>query len=64
MNSTSLSVKIANSIQSQFVDGYHPKIANKWGYVAGMTLKALDWLSEWKRMSTIMRSLGVTLIYL
>ncbi|MFA9457922.1 glycoside hydrolase family 105 protein [Halalkalibacter sp. AB-rgal2] len=49
MNSTSLSVKIADSIQSQFVDGYHPKMANKWGYVAGMALKAFDWLSEWEK---------------
>lgn len=49
MNSTSLSVKIAGAIQSQFVDGYHPKMANKWGYVAGMTLKAFDSLSEWKK---------------
>lgn len=40
-------VKIADTLLSGCVDGYHPKIANKWGYVAGMTLQALYRLSQW-----------------
>ncbi|WP_235941209.1 glycoside hydrolase family 88/105 protein [Paenibacillus puerhi] len=42
-----MSVKVGESILSQSVDGYHPKIANIWGYVAGMALTALGRLGEW-----------------
>jgi unsaturated rhamnogalacturonyl hydrolase len=42
-----LSVKIADAIQSRDVDGYHPNIANKWGYVAGMALQAFTRLGDW-----------------
>ncbi|WP_077619465.1 glycoside hydrolase family 88/105 protein [Bacillus sinesaloumensis] len=47
MQSTQWSIKIAETILSNCENGYHPKIANKWGYVAGMTLKAFDFLSDW-----------------
>ena len=47
MNSNQWSIKIADTILSKCENGYHPKMANHWGYVAGMTLKAFDWLSEW-----------------
>ncbi|WP_166243100.1 glycoside hydrolase family 88/105 protein [Paenibacillus turpanensis] len=39
---TRWSVKIADSILAQRENGSHPKMANKWGYVAGMALMALD----------------------
>lgn len=41
-----MSVKIADTILSKCVDGIHPKMGNKWGYVSGMTLKAFDRLTE------------------
>ncbi|OXM83642.1 glycoside hydrolase family 88/105 protein [Paenibacillus rigui] len=43
-----MSVKIAETILSQSQDGYHPKIANKWGYVAGMALTAISRLGDWQ----------------
>ncbi|WP_121613654.1 glycoside hydrolase family 88/105 protein [Mesobacillus foraminis] len=47
MSSNQWSTKIAETVLNQCKNGYHPKIANKWGYVAGMALMAFDWLSEW-----------------
>lgn len=41
------SVKMAETILAQCEDGFHPKIANKWGYVAGMALKAFQRLGDW-----------------
>lgn len=38
--------KIADTILGQCIDGLHPKMANKWGYVSGMALQALERLSE------------------
>ncbi|MFB5760900.1 glycoside hydrolase family 88/105 protein [Paenibacillus medicaginis] len=46
-NTSPWSVKIADTLLSECIDGSHPKIANKWGYVAGMTLLALERTSEW-----------------
>lgn len=40
-------VRIGDTILSACVDGYHPGIANKWGYVAGMALTALGRLGDW-----------------
>ncbi|WP_309119303.1 glycoside hydrolase family 88 protein [Paenibacillus sp.] len=40
------SVKIADSILAACVDGVHPKMGNKWGYVSGMALMALDRLTD------------------
>ena len=40
-------VQVAETILSACVDGYHPNIANKWGYVAGMALTALGRLADW-----------------
>ncbi|MDD9271619.1 glycoside hydrolase family 105 protein [Paenibacillus sp. GCM10023248] len=42
-----MSVKVGETILSHSVDGYHPKIANQWGYVAGMALAAIDKLGDW-----------------
>lgn len=39
--------KIADKLLSECIDGNHPKIAGKWGYVAGMTLMALNRAAEW-----------------
>jgi unsaturated rhamnogalacturonyl hydrolase len=47
INNKKLSVRIADTILSLSQDGYHPGIANKWGYVAGMALTALDRLGDW-----------------
>ncbi|WP_100407906.1 glycoside hydrolase family 88/105 protein [Bacillus solitudinis] len=47
MQTNQWSVKIAETILSECNNGYHPNIANKWGYVGGMMLKAFDVLSEW-----------------
>src|SRR5690554_522465 len=41
------SIKIADTLLSEFKNDYHPKISNKWGYVSGMTLMALHRLGEW-----------------
>ncbi|MFA9556773.1 glycoside hydrolase family 105 protein [Evansella sp. AB-rgal1] len=46
MNVNQLPQKIAATIESQFVDGYHPQAVVKWNYVAGMTMKAFDWLAD------------------
>lgn len=43
----SISVRIADTILARSRDGYHPGIANKWGYVAGMALTALSRLGDW-----------------
>lgn len=42
-----MSVKIGETILSLSKDGYHPKIANQWGYVGGMALAAIDKLGDW-----------------
>jgi unsaturated rhamnogalacturonyl hydrolase len=41
------SVQVADTILSKVQDGYHPGIANKWGYVAGMALTALTRTGDW-----------------
>ncbi|CAG7654977.1 glycoside hydrolase family 105 protein [Paenibacillus allorhizosphaerae] len=46
-NAQHMSVKIAETILSRCVDGYHPSIGNKWGYVAGMALTAISRLGDW-----------------
>lgn len=43
---TQWSVNIADTMLSACVDGYHPKMGNKWGYVSGMALMALDRLTD------------------
>ncbi|KYG34161.1 glycoside hydrolase family 105 protein [Alkalihalobacillus trypoxylicola] len=48
MKNTQLADRLIKTIEADFVDGYHPKIGNQWGYVAGMTLKAFDWYAEWR----------------
>ncbi|MFP4977406.1 glycoside hydrolase family 105 protein [Paenibacillus sp. CN-4] len=54
----SWSRKIADTLLSECTCGNHPKIAGKWGYVAGMTLMALnraaDWTGEAKYADTVM----------
>ncbi|MBD2868738.1 glycoside hydrolase family 88/105 protein [Paenibacillus arenilitoris] len=47
VNESRLSVKIADTILSLSKDGYHPNIANKWGYVAGMALLAITRTGDW-----------------
>lgn len=42
-----MSAKIADTLLSECIDGNHPKIAGKWGYVAGMTLMALERAAAW-----------------
>ncbi|WNQ13301.1 glycoside hydrolase family 88 protein [Paenibacillus aurantius] len=42
-----LSVKVGEAILAGSRDSYHPKIANQWGYVAGMALTALGRLGDW-----------------
>ncbi|MDU0201837.1 glycoside hydrolase family 88/105 protein [Paenibacillus sp. MAH-36] len=42
-----MSVKVGEAILSHSQDGYHPKMANQWGYVAGMALAAIDKLGDW-----------------
>jgi unsaturated rhamnogalacturonyl hydrolase len=42
-----MSVKVGETILSHSKDGYHPKISNQWGYVAGMALAAIDKLGDW-----------------
>jgi len=46
-----MSVKIADTLLSECQNGNHPKIANKWGYVGGMTLMALEHAAEWNQES-------------
>ncbi|ULL17159.1 glycosyl hydrolase family 88 [Paenibacillus sp. H1-7] len=50
-NEQRMSVKIAETILSRAVDGYHPNISNKWGYVAGMALTAIRQLGDWTQES-------------
>lgn len=40
-----LSVKIGEAILADCTDGYHPRMANHWGYVGGMALMALQRLT-------------------
>lgn len=47
-----MSVKVGETILSHSQDGYHPKIANQWGYVAGMALAAVDKLGDWTGEAT------------
>ncbi|MFC0215760.1 glycoside hydrolase family 105 protein [Paenibacillus chartarius] len=58
-----MSDKIADAIASRCVNGYHPNIANKWGYVAGMALAALgrhgDWSGEAKYREFVKRHMDV-----
>ncbi|MGF9696121.1 MULTISPECIES: glycoside hydrolase family 88/105 protein [Paenibacillus] len=42
-----MSVKIADTLVSECQNGNHPKMAGKWGYVAGMTLLALERAAVW-----------------
>lgn len=42
-----LPVRIAKTIMSRCQNGYHPGIANKWGYVAGMALCAMERVGDW-----------------
>ncbi|WP_025678041.1 glycoside hydrolase family 105 protein [Paenibacillus massiliensis] len=44
-----MSVKIADTLLSECKNGNHPKLAGKWGYVAGMTLMALQRAAVWNR---------------
>ncbi|MEK3787230.1 glycoside hydrolase family 88/105 protein [Paenibacillus sp. FSL K6-1230] len=44
-----MSVKIADTLLSECKEGDHPKLAGKWGYVAGMTLMALQRAAVWNR---------------
>ncbi|MFX3634313.1 MAG: glycoside hydrolase family 105 protein [Candidatus Pristimantibacillus sp.] len=68
MNTTSdilstVSVRVARTILSHNQDGYHPNIANKWGYVAGMALTAIgqlgDWTGESEYEATVKRHMDV-----
>lgn len=42
-----MSAKIADTLLSECTDGNHPKLAGNWGYVAGMTLMALERAAVW-----------------
>lgn len=57
------SVRVADTILSKAQDGYHPGIANKWGYVAGMALTALtrtgDWAGDSKYHDFVKRHMDV-----
>ncbi|WP_339278060.1 glycoside hydrolase family 88 protein [Paenibacillus sp. FSL W8-0426] len=44
-----MSAKIADTLLSECTDGNHPKLAGKWGYVAGMTLMALERAAAWNK---------------
>ncbi|WP_214628258.1 glycoside hydrolase family 88/105 protein [Paenibacillus agaridevorans] len=45
---TNMSGKIAETILALTDEhGYHPQIANKWGYVSGMALLAISWAGDW-----------------
>lgn len=44
-----MSVEIADTLLSECKNGNHPKLAGKWGYVAGMTLMALQRAAVWNR---------------
>ncbi|MEV5026923.1 glycoside hydrolase family 88/105 protein [Paenibacillus sp. LPE1-1-1.1] len=58
-----ISVRVARTILSQSQDGYHPNIAGKWGYVAGMALTAIgrlgDWTEEPEYQATVKRHMDV-----
>ncbi|MBW7460495.1 glycoside hydrolase family 88 protein, partial [Paenibacillus sepulcri] len=58
-----ISVRVAGTILSRCKDGYHPNIANKWGYVAGMALTAIsqlaDWTGEPEYQATVKRHMDV-----
>ncbi|MNW33389.1 Unsaturated rhamnogalacturonyl hydrolase YteR [compost metagenome] len=44
-----MSAKIADTLLSECKNGDHPKLVGKWGYVAGMTLMALERSAIWNR---------------
>lgn len=48
---SAMSVRIGETILANSPHGFHPHIANKWGYVGGMALLALDRLGEWTGMA-------------